>query len=169
MTTPAYRIARNIRDAADGWVLDATRITMEDERVATAPYIESGEAGHDPEDSPLRYRVAEPERFEAYWNQAPDQKGGRVYALFAFRSTVYAQDMASAQTRRNTEELELYVFARIGRADAGRNMAEAELSEQRLAELIARLGSKVVSVGGLETGANDQGYHFARRRIVIGT
>ena len=48
-------------------------------------------------------------------------------------------------------------------------MAEAELSEQRLAELIARLGDKVVSVGGLETGANDQGYHFARRRIVIGT
>ena len=83
------------------------------------------------------------ERFEAYWNQAPDQKGGRVYALFAFRSTIYAQDLAGGQTRRNTEELELYVFARVGRAAAGHNMAEAELSEQRLAELIARLGDKV--------------------------
>ena len=148
--TPAYQIARNIVQAADGWIIP----TVVRDR------------GDEPTDG---MRVAEDQRFEAYWNQAPDQKGGRVYALFAFRSTIYAQDLAAGQTRRNTEELELYVFARVGRAAAGHNMAEAELSEQRLAELIARLGDKVVSVGGLETGANDQGYHFARRRIVIGT
>ena len=163
--TPAYRIAQSIVAAADGWVLHTVDLTGGGTVIPKSRFMSTTLSDADQE---RVYRVDEPERFKAYWNQAPDQRGGQVYALFAFRSSVYAQDMAAAQTLANSEELELYVFARKpSRAETGPNLAEAELSEQRLADLIARLGDRVVSVGGLETGANDQGYHFARRRIVI--
>ena len=113
MTTPAYMIARNIVLAADGYLV-ATITGYDDEGqprgfALTQAELDAREDGdvttHHP---PMRGG----ERFEAYWNQAPDQKGGRVYALFAFRSTIYAQDLAGGQTRGVTQRSWNYTSSR---------------------------------------------------------
>ena len=101
--------------------------------------------------------AAEGVGLEAYWNIAPEQCGDR-YLVFAFRSEPAGLDLAGVQTNRPRETVEYLCYART--ADA------AALHETNF---LNTLGAAAIALGGLETGATDTGYHFARRAVVVTT
>ena len=97
----------------------------------------------------------------AYFNIAPQQASGTYY-VFAFRSdgTVNAFDGAA---RRSAETVELYAYSNVSNQLVGPGVQAVTA----LTALYWALGNEVTRRGGLDTGATDSGYHFARMRLTI--
>ena len=97
----------------------------------------------------------------AYFNIAPQQASG-TYCVFAFRSDGAIGGFDGA-ARRSAETVELYAYSNLsaGRVGPGVQAVAA------LTALYWALGNEVTRRGGLDTGATDSGYHFARMRLTI--
>ena len=97
----------------------------------------------------------------AYFNIAPQQASGTYY-VFAFRSDSPIGGFDGA-ARRSAETIEIYAYSNLSADGVGPGIHAVAA----LTALYWALGNEVASRGGLDTGATDSGYHFARVRLTI--
>ena len=94
----------------------------------------------------------------AYLNMAPRQVTTGTYYVFAFRSDG-APTAFEGAARKASEAVEVYAYSNEGFAGKG--------AIQALFDLIHALGRQVIRRYGLDTGATDSNFHFARMRIDV--
>ena len=103
----------------------------------------------------------------AYLNIAPERAPGVDYIVFAFRSEVTAETFDAVNLHRAIETVDLIAYKAGTLRPKDDELARGKAALTTLQSVLYNLGPALSAVSGLETGATENGYHYARRRITI--